>query len=272
MNIYRDLSFAEYRNLPGINWSLLKHARQSWAAFIHAAEHEQPSSRAFVLGRALHTALLECDRLADEYVIVRDRRTREAREAAESKTLITEAEWANVCGMQTAISLNSTAHYLIFQALKAGDTEISVSWEDRASSGVLFQGKSRLDAICPVLDAIIEVKTANSVAAHDFAKACGMYCYHGQAAYYRRACLQLAEAGEWDFRPTRHLIIAVESSPPYHCRVFELDEQSITAAWAEQSRLIDEYCNCLRAERWPGYKDGITKLEVPAWALVTEER
>jgi exodeoxyribonuclease VIII len=117
---------------------------------------------------------------------------------------------------------------------------------------------------------IVDLKTAESVAFEDFARSAARYQYHVQAAFYRH----IESLATQSFSEKAFLHVVVESSPPYDCAFWELDEAALDAGKARWQKGLDLWAMCRHANRWPGvgwdwgesdYR--IEKLSLPRWAL-----
>jgi exodeoxyribonuclease VIII len=62
----------DYASIEALNWSTLRHLATSALLLQWRADHPQPDSRAMMLGRAIHCAVLEPERWASDYIVEPD--------------------------------------------------------------------------------------------------------------------------------------------------------------------------------------------------------
>ena len=263
-----DMPRAEYDALSAEHWSTLKHIARSPAHYLHSvlAAHADMDTDALAFGRALHLAVLEPSRCAQE-IAVWDGGTRRGKAweafAAEHAglELITRAQRQKIGSMVASIS-NTTE---IAAMLTGGNAEVSIAWKD-ADTGLDCKG--RLDYVREPSDSlkdaggIIDLKTCRDASPDAFGRASLRYGYHGQAAFY---CDGLA-ANSLSGRPLPYSIIAIEVAPPYVAQVYRLSEDVIELGREEYRRCLDRVAECKRSGQWPGYSARQMDLQLPKWA------
>lgn len=152
------------------------------------APRKSAVSGALTVGTALHTALLEPECFAEEYLCApeADLRTKEGKQtlaafeetAAESgKTVLRKDDFELVSLMRDS----ALAYPLVAALLEEGEPELSVFF--RTDSGVLLKIRPDWLGMLAGVPFILDVKTTDDVT--DFGKSVDKYGYHLQAAYYR---------------------------------------------------------------------------------------
>lgn len=261
---------AEYHRWPGVNFSKLKLFERSPA---HAREemlHPKEPTDAQALGTAVHAAVLEPDKFADEYVTGPecgrkskiDRDTWAAFEAANPHALILGADDAEVCrGVSAAV----WAHPVMRELLASkGANELSVVWDDAATG---LRCKARIDRFGVVggWSVLADLKTAGDgltdASQVGFSKACARYLYHVQAAHYLAGMSALH--GE---RERKFWHLACEKSAPFACAVYELSDGALAQGEQQRQRWLHRFAECEQTGAWPGYPTQIQPLELPRWA------
>ncbi len=267
--IYPALDRVAYEAIPGANYSLLKHFARSPMHARYEMTHPKEPTDAMELGTAIHTAVLEPERFAAEYVHAPkvDRRTKEGKAtwaAFESdhpgRDYLADDEWAQCEGMAAAVRAHPLASQLLYGQ---GRNEVTIVWKD-AKTGLLCKG--RLDRFTQFMgwSVVIDLKSARDASQWAFQAAMARLAYHSQVAYYLDGLRALADMDR------RFLIVSVESDPPHGIMVYELDDQALAEGRAAYRRHLDQYAECVRTGVWPGYREGIWPLSLPRWALTGE--
>ena len=248
-----------YDAIRAVNWSTLRHLRHSPARCKWRMAHPEPPKPAWLLGAALHAALLEPADVARRYALCevrRDARTRAYQDWLadhHEAQALTADEWDAVQGMTAAVRRHPHAAV----ALAAARTEVTLEWVD-APTGLRCKG--RVDALGAGL---VELKTARNVAPEALGRAAYAYAYHGQLAWYddgARVAGQLAD----DAPPPK--VIAVETAPPWEVVVYSVPAAVIEQGRALWRRLLDQYAACQASGYWPAIGDTVQSLELPRWA------
>lgn len=267
--LYGTLSRDAYEELPGINWSILKHCIDHPSKALQAIKSpKEPTSR-MVLGTAVHCAVLEGLSMYYKRFSVApnvDRRTKDGKEKwkafealSEKKRVITADDSRTVRSVASAIS----GHPACFDLLKNGTPEAAVRWE--MCEGLY--GKGIIDWLPDGDGPLVDLKTTRDASPSGFARQIANYRYHGQAEYYRRAIATLRGEAPRDF-----VIIAVEVEPPYCIGVYRLNEEALEAGSRMVDMAIDRWLAASRGDNGydPHYTDYIEDLGIPTWALSHE--
>ena len=158
------------------------------------------------------------------------------------------------------------SHPIVAKMLAGAQFEQAIFAQDD-QTGVWLRGK--LDSLQQAAgDHLIvgDIKTAEHADPWRFAKAAGDLSYHISDAHYSRILRLLGVA-----KAVTMLYATVESSPPYLVAVHEIQSEDVMRA-AELDRLaINQFAECLNADRWPGYSEHIHKISLPAYTARREE-
>ena len=246
------MTFSDYCASPGVNWSTLKHMGTSPAHYKSALETPRKDTPQVLLGRAVHSAVLEPDRMLEEFTVwpgTRRGKDWEAFKAAhKGRGILTKPEYDSCLAVRDAVRSNPEA-----AALLTGLSEVSLQWQDERT-GVWC--KARVDhMVSTASDSwLVDLKTAQSVTPRDFESAAARFQYYGQLAFYRRGA------------PLKTVyIIAVENAPPYDVVVYELDEYALAYGDDEVDRYLDRLVECTSTDTWPGQYPETQVLGLPPW-------
>lgn len=260
---------AQYHALPQLSASRLRYLAKSPAHLQHSLSEPYEQTDAQALGQAVHTLVLEPELFDSQNALMPkfDRRTKEGKAGYaqwisfnEGKQGFCQSDWEAIQAMAKAVAAHPKAAPLVgFAEL----IEQSVIW--RHPSGV--DCKSRIDAICPELATIFDLKTTRDASPHAFSKAIFDYGYYRQGAFYIDACRSLG------IQIDHYAIIAIENTAPYPVTVYRLLDESIELGRKENDALIELYRTCKEADSWPGYPTEIQDIGLPAWAKnrITED-
>jgi hypothetical protein len=254
-----DLTNEDYHARPGVSASMLKSMARGWRTF--EAEYitktaPRKESAAMALGTAVHTALLEPERFADEYVVCpeecSDRRTKAYKEWAASvdgASVLTADDAATISAIRESVRRDDFASKLL---AADGRVEKSLEWSDQ---GVLC--RMRFDKIAGLF--CVDIKTCQDATPEAFAKTIASYRYDLQAAHY------IAGLSEIDSTP-RFIFVAVETASPYRVRCYEMCDDDLFSAEMERVALLLEYQRRLHDGDWSEPGEGVlTKVFLPNW-------
>lgn len=255
--IRRTYTFAEYQAIDAVNWSSLKHLRISPKHYQHALANQRKDTAAFKLGRAVHTAVFEPDRLLRDYVIWEggDRRGKaweQFKELHWRSTILKEDEYARACAIRDAVrGCKLLAPYLV-----DGQAEHVLQWTD-PKSGLACKG--RLDMLSPL--AVLDLKTSrHAVDLRLFASAAWGLGYAHQLEFYRRGAYAITG------QDLPCIVVAVENAPPFDVCVSHVDEDTLWLAGEEIDKLLARLKECRETNEWPGAFSAEQTLAAPRWA------
>lgn len=253
-----------YADIPGLNWSLVKHARRSLLHFRAAETDDSPDepTDAMRIGTATHVAILEPMRLPLE-VAVWSGGTRRGKEwdafveANANRTILREEDYLRAVAIGEAVR----AHPIAGPLLVKGEAEVALTWRDRASALDL---KSRLDWVRAPM-AFVELKTARMIDLRRFSGAAWSMGYFHQVAFYRRG---MADAAGCSREAVTVHMIAVENTPPFDVLVSEPDADSLDKADEEIDALLAKVAEARRSGEYPGaYAERVEVLRAPVYVL-----
>jgi len=253
-----------YHSQPGISASGLKLVLRSPAHYKFQAD--RAPSRAMEIGTAIHTALLEPDRFANDYVLLRDvkdRRASEYKAAAKihgGELVLTASEAANVEGMQEAVLSNPA----MSERLNAeGWRELSLFVQD-PETGVVVRVRYDLLSLSGIA---VDVKKTQDCRPDAFSRAVDNYDYDMQAALY-------SDAFEWATgKPLGAFeFAAIEEQMPHGHKLYQLDETAMQEGRRKYREALNLYAQCEKANDWPNIPcDGVEVLGLPAWRMAQIE-
>lgn len=232
--------------------------------------HPPAPTAAMELGTAVHLAVLEPDRFADECIVAPkiDRRTKEGKAewsafeaSANGKTVLTAEDFARCQAMRDAVWAHPTAAAMLSGP---GHFEVGALWTDPATEQPCKTLIDRMGAHdgwtwC------IDLKKTKDASKREFAKSVARYHYHAQAAMILDGCAAIAP------RERKFAWIAVEDEPPYGVAVYEPTLPVEAAGRELWRRWLDRYVEAKRTETWKSYPAGVSTMELPRWAYYADE-
>lgn len=251
------MDFAEYTRIPAVNWSALRHMRVSPKHFAHALKAERHDTTALKLGRAVHTAVFESDRLLRDYVLWEGgRRAGKEWDAFQDlhtgKTILKVDEYERACAIRDAVH----AHPLVPPLLAGGQAEHVLTWTDQRSG---VDCKARLDMLTGAT--VVDLKTSrHATDPRLFASAAWSLGYFHQLAFYQRGARTVTGID------APAIIIAVESAAPFDVRVYPLDEDDLWLASEQIDEMLAKLVECRVKDHWPGTGETAHVLAAPRWA------
>jgi hypothetical protein len=221
-------------------------------------------------GSALHTALLEPDIFARDYVVAPkfDRRKMGDNAAAEAweaenagKTALTADQMAAIEQMVASIRAHAGAARLLSNGL----AEMAVFWVDQETG---IECKCRPDWLVTMEDrpdwitAIVDVKTCRDASADGFARAIATLGYDVQAAFYQDGLKALIG------RAVPFYFIAIETEAPYAVASYKASDRMIEVGRSKYRAALELLRWCMDNDRWPGYQPSgeVEVIDLPRWA------
>jgi hypothetical protein len=261
----QQMPFDEYLALPGVNWSSLKHMRESPLHYRHELTSQTPVTAAMNIGTAAHTMILEPDRAALDLVVWEGGRRYGKKwdafcEANTGKTIVNESEYSQLIGMRDSVRGNEHCMDL----LKAGTPENVVTWNDPYYD---IPCKARIDWWDGALR-LVDLKTTQTTNLRQFASKAARLGYHNQLAYYRSGlALALSQimGKQIDETEIDVSIIAVEQSAPYDCVLLSVTDDQLYPGLEENIELLALLADCEESGNWRGRYQAPQLLELPAW-------
>lgn len=221
------------------------------------------SSSAFVIGSALHCAVLEADEYAHRYVTRPDgidRRTKAGKEAYEAFCLanegkeVLEREDAElVSRMASAVRDHQIANQLL-----SGLGQAEVTWrvsQDGIPAGI----QCRTDWIDEQQGYVVDVKTVDNLDGDQFTRNVVNFGYHRQLGFYSHV---LAKCGLSDLR---YYFVCVEKREPYGVQVFCAQQKLLEIGYRESLADLQRLAACYGSNVWPNIPTDIIYLGLPEW-------
>ena len=256
---YADVPNEVYHSMSGISKSGLDLINRSPAHYAHRVA--RAPSRNMEMGTAIHTALLEPERFATDYMLLRevkDRRTSAYKEAVKvygSERTLTGPEADKVAGMQEAVYANPHARKLLESD---GWRELSGMANDPETGATC---RHRFDLL--TVDGIaVDVKKTQDARPEAFQRSVYNYRYHVQAAFY-------ADQYYWitGNRLKGFMFLAIEEEMPHGVQVYYLDDSSLAIGREEYRADLARYARCITDSDWPAYDSRPSLLSLPDWVL-----
>lgn len=253
-----SIPFEDYRAIEAVNFSTLKAIHKSPAHYRHALMAPRQDTTRLLLGRAVHTAVLEPDRFPLDYVVFDGSRRAgkawdEFCEINDGKGVL-KAEEYRLC---LAIRDSVRSHPRASRLLVDGEAETTHTWRDEVTG---IDCKCRMDWLAP--GHLADLKTAASTDPWEFAASSARYLYHCQHAFYEMA------VPECDLE---HYTIAVEMEPPHDVAVFHLPEWVMDEGRLLVREWLDRLAWCRERDQWPGRCEHEQDLDLPKWAIQSED-
>lgn len=258
--ILDGVSFAEYSKIQAVNLSTLKELRRSPAHYRHRLLAPREDSDSMRLGRAIHAAVLEPDGFLARCALWKDGRRAgkkwdrfEAENAG--REILKEDEWDLCLAVQRAVRNDKYAA----RYFQGGKAEQTVVWCDPETG---IRCKARIDYLGAQ---IADLKTGRDMSPDVFGRQSWKLGNHIQAAMYSDA---VAVASG---RAPEFVFVAVEVADPHVVQVYRVPDAVFEVgrdAYRSMLRALKEY---REQDRWPGYFDGEVDLELPRWAVDSED-
>lgn len=257
----------QYHTCPAVGHSGLLRIMRSPAHYQHYATNPPEPTPAMEFGTAVHTAILEPDNFARDYVVAPkfDRRTKEGKAAAEAweaanagKTPLTADQMAAIEQMVASIRAHAGAARLLSNGL----AEMSGFWVDQETG---IECKCRPDFLAmagETITGIVDVKTCSDASADGFARSIATLGYDVQAAFYQDGLKALTG------RTIPFYFIAVEKEAPYAVAAYKASDEVIEVGRAKYRGALQLLKWCQEHGAWPGYQPNgeVEPISLPRWA------
>lgn len=251
-----------------ISSSGLRMYLKSPAHYKHYELHGEDTNKAFVMGSLYHTALLEPEKLGDDYELAINRpeidkgmTSKMNKEwkvwcEGQGRSVIDEETWKTIEAMKTRLRENEQIGKLIDK----GMNERSYYIEDYKGVRV----KVRPDKVTK--HAIIDFKTTDNASTEGFTRTIFKYGYHIQAAMY------LDVLKEFEGNNRQFVFVVQEKKEPYAYQLFRLSKEVIDYGRQECERLLEIHKECVEKNEWKGYEyfneiseQGVQEIVLPSW-------
>jgi exodeoxyribonuclease VIII len=276
--VYLGMDFDTYGALPFVNASKLKGFHEATPAHARAAMSEDTETKAKNLGHAIHLALLEPARYQAEMLVIPkvDRRTKAGKAAwaafeakAGERLMLTDEESLTIKGIQAAISQNETAKALL---TNKGLSEVTLVWDEWASTGAPIRCKNRLDRYTSLegWPVIVDIKSLGWPASrHTWEREAYKFGYWFQAPFYVDGMDAINPLPEGSDAYRRFMWIACETKPPHCVRVFEADNDAMQWGRDQYQASLRKWAKAQEAGSWEGWDGGVELAGLPGWVYKT---
>ena len=248
--LYENIPFSEYKKIDAVNNSRLTRLDKCPAA----ALVEQEDTPSLLLGRAVHTLVLEgAEKFQKEFAVAPecDKRTKAGKDLwalfqADNldKTVLSIDDGSQAEAIRNAVF----AHPFAKKILAEGKAESTIIWDDQESG---LKCKSRIDWIPARSNGVlVDLKTTWDASLDKFTRSCIDYGYAKQAGMYIDGIMK-ATGEVFD----SFIFIAVETEPPYHTEVHVMDMRFIEWGYLEYRRLLYLEAKCRKEGFYPHYTE-----------------
>ena len=230
----------------------------------YKAKEARKTTPAMAFGSAFHTAILQPEVYAKEYVVMPEGVTKVhkagkafcAEAEANDQIVLSWNDSTIISDMRKSIRAHETASKLLSFD---GYSEISGFWVDEKTG---LDCKLRADRIDSVNQIIIDLKTTVDARLEPFTRQIANLKYHWQGAHYLKGVSQITGIPHKDF-----VLIAIEKEPPYAIAVYRLDDAMLYLGGEELTLLLDEFRECKEADKWPAYPVEMHNISMPEWYM-----
>lgn len=253
------MSNEAYHAYEGVSNSGLKLVKQSPSHYAYRSDFKE--TRNMEIGSAFHTALLEPERYAREYMTVKGVYVRTAAEYkaagkvyGKDKTL-TDQEGASVDVMVEAVRNNPDAYPLLSEP---GYAELSAFVQD-PETGVLL--RCRYDWITNTR-IVVDVKKTQDCQQRAFQRNAHSYGYHMQDAMYSHVFELITGEALESFN-----FLAIEEQPPCANILYWYDDIAKKQGHKEYRDALHRYAAAEKTGIWEGYDVTSDIISLPEWVL-----
>lgn len=252
-----ELSEPEYRAMPAVNWSTLKHMNISPLQYQWELKNGGRSTSAMGLGTVEHLAVLTPEQFIGHTAIFTEanRGTKgfdKFAAANDNKIPVTPEEHAMIMLHIKRFRDNESFETITYDA----KIEQCMRWTD-PKTGLIC--KCRPDMFNDV--SLTDLKTTRHVEDDlwwwDFKKK----RYHAQFAFYHDALRLL------DGRDRTCVVVKLETEPAYDVVYYPLPDQAIIEGRAHYQRLMRELRDCIQVNAWPGKCDELAPVKFNNWVI-----
>lgn len=275
-----------YENLPeavyhdqwdACNATRLKNLKRTPAYCKHEMDNPSPPTPSLIFGRAFHCLVLQPDLFDAQFAQnppcpagqnpkgwPNTKKCKELKAQIEfsGRTILTDVQWDSCHRMHE--SLMGSPSKALDMLMAASAAEVSYVADDPVTG---VRCKARTDLEIESAGIVADLKMTASASRSSFSLSIEKFGYDLRHAFYEDL-LNEARPGVFD----HHVLLAVEGSPPFEKRVFELVPSAVEKGRREKIRLMALYAQCEASGVWPGYEDKVEAIDVPEWSYVQEER
>lgn len=248
----------DYSQIKALNWSTLKNLAVSPLLYRWRLDHPEPRKQAYVMGNAIHTAILEPGKFDARFAVYDGRRAGKAWDDWQAEHPGVESLKPDEMARVQCVVRACREHRAIRPLLGGGLFEEPIQWTDR-ETGLACKG--RVDYLKPTT--LVDLKSARAIGKRDFGRACAQYLYHGQLAFYWEGAIMGGRLPPDAELPS---IVVVESDEPFDCGVYRMTPEDMAKGVALYRQLLNRFVECTAADHWPGQLPDAERLDIPEWA------
>lgn len=265
----KRVDFLTYQNIEAWNFSVVKKAEESLAAVWHAKEEQRldRATKAQLLGRAIHCAVLEPERFDKEYVAWDGARRSGfewecfIEQTAKGRDVISSDDHGLCLDLRDRVRGDK----VVGRYLSSGIPEASITWIDQVTG---LTCKARLDFVSNVDGKVtmLDLKTTSgSITPHAFGRTAAQYHYHTQMAWYR-----------WGLRSgfgcdASAKLVAITKDAPLDCVVYDVGNEALAVGDEHWRLWLNQVAEAVKRGEWPGVSMVEQDLVLPSWAFGTEQ-
>lgn len=262
--IYHNISDADYHAGPGISHSGLRVIAEFSPAHYMARKMEsRKETPALTEGKRIHRAILEPHRFETEYAVApkfdlrknADKAALAEWEAANNNRIRVDQDDFDRC-----LRIRDAVHRIpeARRLLSIGAAERSIYARDPVT-GVLVRARPDHDHDTDSERTLLDLKSTEDARPEVFEWSIWRYGYFQQGPFY----MDVAEWCGVGRKPDRFVICAFEKQPPFGVRMYEVKPDTLRRGRDAYRPALDTYAECLRANEWPGYPEGVTQIGIP---------
>jgi hypothetical protein len=286
--VHREVAYADYHRWEAASNSRLTLLAQSPAHLkAYLDGYGRGDTPATLLGRAIHTAVLEPDTFDSRYIIA-EQCTANTKDGAQCKNMglnFTALGWR--CGIAahnkdvpislvsdkvvispedrtTCVGIRDSVYaHPAAKALLAGITpqsaELSLVWND-PDTGILCKARPDYCTEAIAGGALVDLKSTIDASKRGFERAIFQHGYHRQGVHY----LDGAEENQIDV--AHFIFIACEKVYPFAAAVYRMRDDVVVWGRQDIQPLRRRYAACLDSGLYPAYSDQVEDIALPPYA------
>jgi len=249
---------ADYFANPAMSASVIKAGRLSMQHMRHAHTTQSETTPSMRWGKLVHAIVLEPEEFSRNVrVFEGDSKRGNVWKAFQADNdpewIVTIPEHADLLAMSKAVLLDHEAANILRDI---EDTEIPLFWDDDE----LGPCKCKMDGYGKLCGRV-EFKTTSKIAPRQFAAQAESLGYFHGAGWYHHGAEVCGLGGSKRFN-----MIVMESSEPYAVCVYEIPEPILNECYRECVKIVKEYRQAEKVNRFFGPTRERQMLERPAWA------
>lgn len=251
MRVIFDLPFSDYLKDPALSSHQAMEYLKSPLRYLHNKQHPKEPTNAMIIGRAVHTAILEPEKFEKEFIKQPAFSQRKADQEAKAAFLencgslqpIKAADWEMIEKIT-----HSFRHSYPAQEIASFKKEVSLFFN---VGGV--DCKARIDALSVDGLVFVDLKTTEDPDPSKFRREFFYYNYDFQMAFYQmaiRAVMQLS------ITPTCY-IYAIGKTEPVEVTRHVVCREVMEYGAGKVSKALEAHRKCLETQSWPTYDSKI---------------